>query len=85
MALEINLNEKRKEKGKREKPYLLLGGLEAHPRRPTPSLSSLMGRRSRARFLPFYLALAWAGPGAAAAVRFLSLASLTSGPRMFIV
>jgi hypothetical protein len=30
-----------------------------------------MGHRSRARFLPFSLVLAWAGPGATAAVRFL--------------
>jgi hypothetical protein len=48
MALETNLNEKRKEKEKGN--LTCCRGLEAHPRRPTPSLSSLMGHRSRARF-----------------------------------
>jgi hypothetical protein len=52
MALEINLNEKRKEK---EKNLPVVGGLEAC-RAGLPVLLALMGRRSPARFLPFSLA-----------------------------
>jgi hypothetical protein len=48
MALETNLNEKRKEK-KKKKPYLWPGGLEAaraEPSRPSPFSLAPMGRRN---------------------------------------
>jgi hypothetical protein len=68
MALETNLNKKRKRK-KRNLTYAA-GGLEAYPSRPAPS-SLVVGPSEAEPFLHFSFAPAWAGPGAAAAARFL--------------
>jgi hypothetical protein len=83
MALETNLNEKRKEK-KEKKPYLRPGGLEARLCRTKPAYSSpfYLGRRAEQPVpLHSFLGSAWAGPGAAVTAHAPSLASLMGGTR----
>jgi hypothetical protein len=78
MALETNLNEKRKEKGKRNLTCAA-GGLEAHPSRPALSFPRCWAGRAR---FPVSFSRPRGPAQELLLPRALFLTSLTSGPRM---
>jgi hypothetical protein len=68
---------------KKKKKLTYCRGLEACLSRPVPP-SLTVGPTEPSPFLRFSPTPAWAGPGAVADARILSLASLTSGPRLSV-